>query len=271
MTTKVFHDIPEVCAEEICGSEETISAVGDDFLEPEYNHPITRSHTNLQEKAEEELHRLTSTRSRADSGALLDMLAEVASQKLLFSPMKRKSGYDLQKTDKDCSLTVSQVKSLSTNQLIKLFSTTEFNEIKKLYSFHCSFDQNCNAKFISFGNENRAKEKFKKHLFLHLETLKTDIENEENDEDDSDGGEIDEDNDDVDQDGGEDDTESLKRPKISWDEQTLLTDLNVVPATDSKQTGFLFEERSPKIITVQHYSEYDRKSPITLTTCLLKH
>lgn len=100
------------------------------------------------------------------------MLAEVASQKLLFSPMKRKSGIDQRKINNEGSITLSQVKSLSTNQLIKLFSTTEFNEMKKLYSFQCAFDQNCEAKFISFGNENQAKEKFKKHLLTHLETLK---------------------------------------------------------------------------------------------------
>lgn len=86
--------------------------------------------------------------------------------------MKRKTGNDNRKANNEATITLSQVKSLSTNQLIKLFSTTEFNEMKKLYSFHCAFDQNCEAKFISFGNENRAKEKFKKHLLVHLETLK---------------------------------------------------------------------------------------------------
>lgn len=226
----------------LSGSEETISAIEDDFLEPDYNHPFTRSRASSQEEIQEDLSKSTSVRSRADSGASLDMLAEVASQKLLFSPMKRKSSHELRKVDNECSLTVSQVKSLSTNQLIKLFSTTEFDEIKKLYSFHCSFDQNCNAKFISFGNESRAKEKFKKHLFLHLDTLKvndtksigksakkknislsnkkkvvgifkTEAEDELSDDDEK---------------------GVLKRPKISWDEQFMITDLNMVSTPDSK-------------------------------------
>lgn len=172
MTTKIFHEIPDVCAEEICGSEDTVSASGDELVEQDDSHPATRSRTSSQEESGEELGGPPTTRSRADSGALLDMLAEVASQKLLFSPMKRKTGIDHRKLNTEGSITLSQVKSLSTNQLIKLFSTTEFNEMKKLYSFHCAFDQNCEAKFISFGNENQAKEKFKKHLLTHLETLK---------------------------------------------------------------------------------------------------
>lgn len=154
------------------GSEDTVSASGDELIEQDDTYPATRSRTSSQEESGEELSGPPTTRSRADSGALLDMLAEVASQKLLFSPMKRKSGNDNRKTINEATITLPQVKSLSTNQLIKLFSTTEFNEMKKLYSFHCAFDQNCEAKFISFGNENRAKEKFKKHLLVHLETLK---------------------------------------------------------------------------------------------------
>jgi len=106
-------------------------------------------------------------RGRADSGALLDMLAEVASQKLLFSPMKRDS-----RKDHDGKLTPSQVRGLSTNQLIHLFSTTEFDEMRKWYTYFCAFDSECSSKFVSFGSENRAKDKFKEHLFNHLETLK---------------------------------------------------------------------------------------------------
>lgn len=212
----------------------------DDLLESDYNNSIILSNTNSQEDICEDSNKLPTARSRADSGALLDMLAEVASQKLLFSPMKRKSGYDLRKTESESSLSVSQVKSLSTNQLIKLFSTTEFDEIKKLYSFQCSFDQSCSAKFISFGNECRAKEKFKKHLLLHLETLKlNETKSVRKAVKKKKGGfnikkkgvevlkpEI--------EDEFSDDDKFLKRPKLNWDEQFMLADLNLVTETNSK-------------------------------------
>lgn len=105
---------------------------------------------------------------RSDSGALLDMLAEVASQKLLFSPSKRGD-----KRTADGRLSMTQMKGLSTNQLIELFSFTEFDEMRKWYTYQCAFDDKCTSKFLSFGSENKAKENFKDHLFTHLETLKT--------------------------------------------------------------------------------------------------
>lgn len=221
----------------VAGSEDTVSASGDELIEPEDNYPATRSRTSSQEESGEELSGPPTTRSRADSGALLDMLAEVASQKLLFSPMKRKPGYDYRRSDSDGSLTIAQVKALSTNQLIKLFSTTEFNEMKKLYSFYCAFDQSCEAKFISFGNENRAKEKFKKHLLQHLETLKAnetetvarpskkrranqgkrrkvkDMIKEE-----------------VEEEYLEEDDKALRKPRINWDEPFMISDLTDLPS-----------------------------------------
>lgn len=105
---------------------------------------------------------------RSDSGALLDMLAEVASQKLLFSPSKRGD-----KRTADGRLSATQMKGLSTNQLIELFSLTEFDEMRKWYTYRCAFDDKCSSKFVSFGSENKAKENFKDHLFTHLETLKS--------------------------------------------------------------------------------------------------
>lgn len=155
-------DIPPVVMSFLflVGSEETVSVGSDEDQ-------------NISDSGEEtdsgEMRGAPAPRGRADSGALLDMLAEVASQKLLFSPMKR----DADRRDADGKLTSSQVKGLSTNQLIHLFSTTEFDEMRKWYTYFCAFDQDCPAKFVSFGNENRAKEKFKQHLFTHLETLKS--------------------------------------------------------------------------------------------------
>ena len=175
------------------------------------------------------------------------MLAEVASQKLLFSPMKRKP-YDLRKSDQDCSLTVSEVKSLSTNQLIKFFSTTEFDEIKKLYSFHCCFDQDCDAKFISFGNESRAKEKFKKHLFVHLETLKVNDTKQikkspkrKNSNTSIKKKIFEEIKCETDDELGESD-KLVKRPKIKWDEEYVITDLNMVTASDTKVCAIICKQ-----------------------------
>lgn len=226
-----------ICLIFFVGSEDTISASGDELLEQDIN-PNSRSRSSSQEESGEELTGPPTTRSRADSGALLDMLAEVASQKLLFSPMKRKPGHDLKKSETENTLTVAQVKSLSTNQLIKLFSTTEFNEMKKLYSFQCTFNQICREKFISFGSENRAKEKFKRHLLQHLETLKI-CESQEvvrpcrkrnvigprrkkAKDNTKDEGELKEDNE-----------------KKSWEDQFLISDLNILPTSDGKVRLFV--------------------------------
>ncbi|KAL0269144.1 UNVERIFIED_CONTAM: hypothetical protein PYX00_006967 [Menopon gallinae] len=254
MTTKTFLDIPEMCAEEICGSEDTVSASGDELLEQDFN-PVSRSRSSSQEESGEELTGPPTTRSRADSGALLDMLAEVASQKLLFSPMKRKPGHDLRKSESENTLTVAQVKSLSTNQLIKLFSTTEFNEMKKLYSFQCTFNQNCQEKFISFGSENRAKEKFKQHLLQHLETLKV------NDSEEvvrstrkrrvsgvkrKKGKDVIKEVEELNEEEEEDEEE-----KKSWEDPFLISDLNILPTSDTKvEVEMVTEETTPVDLNV---------------------
>lgn len=114
--------------------------------------------------------------------ALLDMLAEVASQtlhsekkrnkSLLTSQCKSKPDYTKRKNQETCH-TVAQLLSMPTSQLVKQFSIFTSDELKRQYSYTCALIVGCGQKYTSFASEGRARLSIKAHLAEHLEYLKT--------------------------------------------------------------------------------------------------
>ncbi|XP_076639254.1 uncharacterized protein LOC143351533 isoform X2 [Colletes latitarsis] len=120
---------------------------------------------------------------RNDSpAALLDMLAEVASQtlhsekkrskSLLTSQCKPKTECIRRKTQ-ESSFNVSQLLSMPASQLVKQFSIFTSDELKRQYSYTCALIIGCGQKYTSFASEGRARMSIKAHLAEHLEYLKT--------------------------------------------------------------------------------------------------
>ncbi|XP_017792202.1 PREDICTED: myoneurin-like, partial [Habropoda laboriosa] len=114
--------------------------------------------------------------------ALLDMLAEVASQtlhsekkrskSLLASQCKSKTDYVKRKTH-ESSFNVPQLLSMPASQLVKQFSIFTSDELKRQYSYTCALVVGCGQKYTSFASEGRARMSIKAHLAEHLEYLKT--------------------------------------------------------------------------------------------------
>ncbi|XP_029039932.2 uncharacterized protein LOC114874636 isoform X1 [Osmia bicornis bicornis] len=114
--------------------------------------------------------------------ALLDMLAEVASQtlhsekkyskSLLTSQCKSKTDYIKRKTY-ESFFTVPQLLSMPASQLVKQFSIFTSDELKRQYSYTCALVVGCGQKYTSFASEGRARMSIKAHLAEHLEYLKT--------------------------------------------------------------------------------------------------
>ncbi|XP_017876468.1 uncharacterized protein LOC108622873 isoform X2 [Ceratina calcarata] len=115
--------------------------------------------------------------------ALLDMLAEVASQtlnsekkrnKLLILPPQCKSKADhVKRKSHESSFNVPQLLSMPTTQLIKLFSIFTSDELKRQYSYTCALIVGCGQKYTSFASEERARMSIKIHLAEHLEYLES--------------------------------------------------------------------------------------------------
>ncbi|XP_076228774.1 uncharacterized protein LOC116431877 isoform X2 [Nomia melanderi] len=113
--------------------------------------------------------------------ALLDMLAEVASQTLhsektynkssLVTQCKSKTDYIKRKTQ-ETSFNVSQLLSMPASQLVKQFSIFTSDELKRQYSYTCALIIGCGQKYTSFASEGRARMSIKAHLAEHLEYLK---------------------------------------------------------------------------------------------------
>ncbi|KAK1126928.1 hypothetical protein K0M31_004548 [Melipona bicolor] len=114
--------------------------------------------------------------------ALLDMLAEVASQTLhsekkrskllLPSQCKSKIDYVKRKTN-ELTFNVPQLLSMPASQLVKQFSIFTSDELKRQYSYTCALVIGCGQKYTSFASEGRARMSIKAHLAEHLEYLKT--------------------------------------------------------------------------------------------------
>ncbi|XP_046740404.1 uncharacterized protein LOC124407883 isoform X2 [Diprion similis] len=121
---------------------------------------------------------------RDSPGALLDMLAEVASQTLhsekkwtesnapLKSQSKRPSVK--RKCQQEPSFTTSQLLSMPATQLVKQFSVFNSDELKRQYSYTCALVPGCGQRYTSFASEGRARMSIKAHLADHLDYLKRD-------------------------------------------------------------------------------------------------
>ena len=122
---------------------------------------------------------------RDSPAALLDMLAEVASQTLHSEKeqsemtVKGKSkpkSESLKRKNQDLTFNVSQLISMSATQLVKQFSIFTSDELKRQYSYVCALLPDCEQKYTSFASEGRARMSMKAHLKDHLEYLKSDKE-----------------------------------------------------------------------------------------------
>ena len=119
---------------------------------------------------------------RDSPAALLDMLAEVASQTLhsekeqseLAIKGKSKRKYNsLNRKNQDFTFTVFQLLSMPATQLVKQFSIFTSDELKRQYSYVCALMPGCEQKYTSFASEERARMSIKAHLEDHLEVLKS--------------------------------------------------------------------------------------------------
>lgn len=121
---------------------------------------------------------------RDSPGALLDMLAEVASQTL--HSEKKLDELDSAKKSNNKPATrepksrktqqmvfdVNALLSMPATQLVKLFSVFSSNELKRQYSYSCALVPGCGQSYTSFASEGRARMSIKSHLADHLEFLK---------------------------------------------------------------------------------------------------
>ena len=70
------------------------------------------------------------------------------------------------------SLNLEQIRTMSSNTLLRLFTETDFDEMKRMYCYTCYLQpEECNAKFQSFGNESKAKKEMRQHLEEHVNNL----------------------------------------------------------------------------------------------------
>ncbi|XP_014478467.1 PREDICTED: zinc finger protein 37-like isoform X2 [Dinoponera quadriceps] len=131
------------------------------------------------------------TVGRDSPSALLDMLAEVASQTLhsekkrinsllasnanrVECPCKPKTTTSLKR--KELYFTVPQLLSMPVSHLVKQFTIFTSDELKRLYSYTCALVPGCQQKYTSFASEVKARTSVKNHLEEHLEYFKADKE-----------------------------------------------------------------------------------------------
>ena len=70
------------------------------------------------------------------------------------------------------TLTLEQIRSMSANTLLRIFTETDFDEMKRMYCYTCYLQpKECMAKFQSFGNESKAKKEMRQHLEEHVDRL----------------------------------------------------------------------------------------------------
>ena len=70
------------------------------------------------------------------------------------------------------TINIEQIRSMSSNTLLRLFTETDFDEMKRMYCYTCYLQpEECNAKFQSFGNESKAKKEMRQHLEEHVNKL----------------------------------------------------------------------------------------------------
>ncbi|XP_058790101.1 uncharacterized protein LOC131663624 isoform X2 [Phymastichus coffea] len=122
---------------------------------------------------------------RDSPGALLDMLAEVASQTLhsekKLSEMDAKSSppkpkETVKRKNTQVTYNVNQLLTMPAMQLVKLFSVFSSDELKRQYSYSCALVPGCGQNYTSFASEGRARMSIKSHLADHLEFLKNNAE-----------------------------------------------------------------------------------------------
>lgn len=122
---------------------------------------------------------------RDSPGALLDMLAEVASQTLhsekKLSEMDAKSSppkpkEPAKRKNPQVTYNVNQLLTMPAMQLVKLFSVFSSDELKRQYSYSCALVPGCGQNYTSFASEGRARMSIKSHLADHLEFLKNNAE-----------------------------------------------------------------------------------------------
>ena len=122
---------------------------------------------------------------RDSPGALLDMLAEVASQTLhsekKLSEMdskqsKTKPRKNSRKTQQTLVFTVNQLLTMPATQLIKLFTVFNSDELKRHYTYSCALVPGCGQSFTSFASEDKSRLSIQEHLAMHLEFLKNNSE-----------------------------------------------------------------------------------------------
>ncbi|XP_011154421.1 uncharacterized protein LOC105192174 isoform X2 [Harpegnathos saltator] len=129
------------------------------------------------------------TVGRDSPSALLDMLAEVASQ-TLHSEKKRINSLLASNVNHECQckpkttsmkrkeshFTVPQLLSMPVSHLVKQFTIFTSDELKRLYSYTCALVPGCQQKYTSFASEVKARTSIKNHLEEHLEYFKRDKE-----------------------------------------------------------------------------------------------
>lgn len=121
------------------------------------------------------------TIGRDSPSALLEVLAEVASQTLHSEKKHINSMLTLQFKPKAASMkrketcfTVSQLASMPVSHLVKQFAVFTSDELKRQYSYTCALVPGCQQKYTSFASEEKARASIKNHLEEHLEQLKAD-------------------------------------------------------------------------------------------------
>ncbi|XP_025990400.1 uncharacterized protein LOC105198277 isoform X2 [Solenopsis invicta] len=125
------------------------------------------------------------TIGRDSPSALLEVLAEVASQTLhsekkhinsmLTLQFKPKTA-SMKRNTKESCFTVSQLASMPVSHLVKQFTVFTSDELKRQYSYACALIPGCHQKYTSFASEEKARAYIKNHLEEHLEQLKADKE-----------------------------------------------------------------------------------------------
>ncbi|TGZ45852.1 uncharacterized protein [Temnothorax longispinosus] len=123
------------------------------------------------------------TIGRDSPSALLEVLAEVASQTLHSEKKHINSMLTLQYKPKTASVkrkescfTVPQLASMSVSHLVKQFAVFTSDELKRQYSYTCALVPGCHQTYTSFASEEKARVCIKNHLEEHLEHLKADKE-----------------------------------------------------------------------------------------------
>ncbi|CAG2058137.1 unnamed protein product, partial [Timema podura] len=125
---------------------------------------------------------------RGGAGALLNMLAEVASQKLHSDPIVTSTVTDQSRDYCDAptfnrarkisprgkslngSISSKDLHSLSSNKLLKLFAEFDGNEMKRTFTYTCSIEpEHCRQSYSSFGSESKARQQMKGHLQTHVQ------------------------------------------------------------------------------------------------------